>query len=95
VEYITAVWDIFGPIGNLVTIWYIFPQFGIASRKIWQPWLLIRAPLDLHSTCDGSARSGAENDHVHVASALLQDLLGGRVVVGQRVAGITVLESIS
>jgi uncharacterized membrane protein YuzA (DUF378 family) len=28
-EYITAIWYILWPLGNLVTIWYIFPRFGI------------------------------------------------------------------
>jgi hypothetical protein len=33
-DYITYIlW----PFGELVTVWYIFPQ--VVSRKIWQPWL--------------------------------------------------------
>jgi hypothetical protein len=44
--YSIAIWSILRPfgifyghlIGNLVTIWYIFPLFGILLlRKIWQP----------------------------------------------------------
>jgi hypothetical protein len=27
-EYITAIWYILWPFGNLVAIWYIFPRFG-------------------------------------------------------------------
>jgi hypothetical protein len=37
-KYITAIWYILWPFGNLVAIWYIFPPFWyIVSRKIWQP----------------------------------------------------------
>jgi hypothetical protein len=28
-EYIRVIWNILWPFGNLVTIWYIFPRFGI------------------------------------------------------------------
>jgi hypothetical protein len=28
-EYITAIWYIFGPLGNLMATWYLFPRFGI------------------------------------------------------------------
>jgi hypothetical protein len=37
-EYISAIWYMLWPFGNLVTIWYIFPPFWyIVSRKIGQP----------------------------------------------------------
>jgi hypothetical protein len=37
-KYITAIWHILWPFGNLVVIWHIFPSFWyIVSRKIWQP----------------------------------------------------------
>jgi hypothetical protein len=32
-EYITAIWYILWPIGNLVAIWYTFPRFGILCRE--------------------------------------------------------------
>jgi hypothetical protein len=32
-EYITAVWYMLCPFGNLVTIWYIFPRFGILCQE--------------------------------------------------------------
>jgi hypothetical protein len=31
-EYITAIWYISCPFGNLVAIWYIFPRFGILCQ---------------------------------------------------------------
>jgi hypothetical protein len=27
-QYVTAIWYLFWPFGNLVVIWYIFPYFG-------------------------------------------------------------------
>jgi hypothetical protein len=32
-EYITAVWCILWPLGNLWAIWYIFPNFGILCQE--------------------------------------------------------------
>jgi hypothetical protein len=32
-EYITAVWCILWPLGNLSIIWYIFPHFGILCQE--------------------------------------------------------------
>jgi hypothetical protein len=32
-EYITAVWYMFWPFGNLVSIWYISPRFGILNKE--------------------------------------------------------------
>jgi hypothetical protein len=32
-EYITAIWNILWLLGNLVTIWYIFPRFGILCKE--------------------------------------------------------------
>jgi hypothetical protein len=32
-EYITAIWYILWPFGNLVAIWYIFPRSGILSLE--------------------------------------------------------------
>jgi hypothetical protein len=32
-EYITAIWYILLPFGNLVAIWYIFFRFGILSKE--------------------------------------------------------------
>jgi hypothetical protein len=32
-EYITAMWYILCPFGNLVAIWHIFPRFGILYRE--------------------------------------------------------------
>jgi hypothetical protein len=36
-RYITAIWYILRPFGNVVAIWYIFSRFGILLVKIWQP----------------------------------------------------------
>jgi hypothetical protein len=32
-EYITAIWHILWPFGNLATIWYIIHCFGILCRE--------------------------------------------------------------
>jgi hypothetical protein len=32
-EYITAIWYMLWPLGNLVTTWYIFPGFGILCQE--------------------------------------------------------------
>jgi hypothetical protein len=32
-EYFTAIWNILRPFGNVVAIWYIFPQFGILRQE--------------------------------------------------------------
>jgi hypothetical protein len=32
-EYITAIWYILWPFGNLVAIWYIFQYFGILYQE--------------------------------------------------------------
>jgi hypothetical protein len=32
-EYITAIWYMLWPFGNLPTIWYIFPRFGILYQE--------------------------------------------------------------
>jgi hypothetical protein len=32
-EFITAVWYIFWPLGNLVAIWYLFLRFGILCQE--------------------------------------------------------------
>jgi hypothetical protein len=32
-EYITAIWYILGPFGNIVVSWHIFPRFGILYRE--------------------------------------------------------------
>jgi hypothetical protein len=39
-EYITTIWYILWPFGNLLVIWYIFypPFWYIVSQKIRQPW---------------------------------------------------------
>jgi hypothetical protein len=38
-EYITTIWYILLPFVCPVTIWYIFPRFGIlCPEKIWHPW---------------------------------------------------------
>jgi hypothetical protein len=39
-EQFAAIWYILWTIGKLVVILYIFPRFGILSKKIWQPWCL-------------------------------------------------------
>jgi hypothetical protein len=31
--YITAIWYILRPLGNLVAIWYIFPRIGILNKE--------------------------------------------------------------
>jgi hypothetical protein len=36
-EYFTAIRYILWPFCNVVVIWYIFPRFGLVSRKICQP----------------------------------------------------------
>jgi hypothetical protein len=37
-KYITAIWYIFWPFGNLLAVWHLFPPFWYTvSRKIWQP----------------------------------------------------------
>jgi hypothetical protein len=37
-EYLMVIWCILWPFGNVVVVWYIFPQFWYTvSRKIWQP----------------------------------------------------------
>jgi hypothetical protein len=33
-EYITAIWYILWPFGNLVAIWFIVPRFGILCQEI-------------------------------------------------------------
>jgi hypothetical protein len=40
-EYITDIWYISWPFGNLVAIWctYFSIFWSTMSRKIWQPWL--------------------------------------------------------
>jgi uncharacterized membrane protein YuzA (DUF378 family) len=44
-EYITAIWYILWPFGDLVAIWYIFPSFGILRReKSGNPGHYIRVP---------------------------------------------------
>jgi hypothetical protein len=39
-EYITAIWKILGPFGNLhsVKLVYFFPVLVYSIKKIWQPW---------------------------------------------------------
>jgi hypothetical protein len=32
-EYITGIWYILWPFGNLVAIWYILPRFGILCHE--------------------------------------------------------------
>jgi hypothetical protein len=32
-EYITAIWYMLLPFGNLVAIWYILPRFGILCQE--------------------------------------------------------------
>jgi hypothetical protein len=32
-EYITAIWYILWPLGNLVAVWYSFPRFGILCQE--------------------------------------------------------------
>ena len=71
---------------------------------IWQPCL--DRPLRINPDDDAvgallphlpadagrrAAGAGAHHDHVHLAVALLEDLLGRSVVVGQRVTGVAVL----
>jgi hypothetical protein len=49
--YFMTIWYILGQFGKIygrlvysVVIWYIFPHFGMfRSRKIWQPWLMVRS----------------------------------------------------
>jgi hypothetical protein len=31
-EYITAIWNILWPFGNVVAIWYVLPHFGILNK---------------------------------------------------------------
>ena len=53
----------------------------------------VRALL-FHLSADAArsaAGAGSHHDHVHLAVALLEDLLRGGVVVRQRVAGVPVL----
>jgi hypothetical protein len=39
-EYITAIWYILWPFGNLVVIWYISPRFGtLCQQKSGNPGL--------------------------------------------------------
>jgi hypothetical protein len=32
-EYISAIWYILWPFGNLLADWYIFPDFGILNKE--------------------------------------------------------------
>jgi hypothetical protein len=56
-EYITAIWYILWPFGNVVLIWYIFPVLVFVSRQIWQPWwfgivcFMVCSTLTLHFQC--------------------------------------------
>jgi hypothetical protein len=37
-EYITVIWYIFRPCGNVVAFWCISPVLVYCVNKIWQPW---------------------------------------------------------
>jgi len=43
------------------------------------------------NTGDGTTSAGANNDHVDLAITLLENLLSGAVIVGERVVGVSVL----
>jgi hypothetical protein len=32
-EYLTVIWHILWPFGNIMVIWYIFPRFGILCQQ--------------------------------------------------------------
>jgi hypothetical protein len=32
-EYITAIWNMLWPFGNLVAVWYIYFRFGILNKE--------------------------------------------------------------
>jgi hypothetical protein len=36
-EYLSVIWYILGPFGNVVIIWYIFPLFGMCQDKSGNP----------------------------------------------------------
>jgi hypothetical protein len=79
-EYITAIWYMLWPFGNLATIWYIFrPFWYIVSRKCWQPWpegQFYRKKSSLKSRVDVGAGTnrGPSNDSHNYACTLGQAL---------------------
>jgi hypothetical protein len=60
-EYITAIWYMLWPFGNVVTIWYISPRFGILCQEksgspALQPMLTINVTVYIFIGTFGSTK---------------------------------------
>jgi hypothetical protein len=73
-EYITAIWYILCPFGNLVVVWYILPHFGIFCQE--KSGIIARQWLSKHVFCRTERiRNERRFSPTHVVIAGLPDFL--------------------